>query len=309
MPVYQDSLEGIISPPRFSLQEMKPSNSRKDNSESTTCDPGFYTRNNGDQRLLNLKALDMVEEDFNHRKYDRALQFLDLGCGTGDFTCQGLLPRCAPCARIVAVDSSEDMLSYARQMFSHPRIEYDRLDVSGDIQEFLAKYGSFDRIYSFFCLNWVRDQEQAMRNVSSLLSQGGECLLVFPAWSRSRVPWSMLAHLDHWRTYKELFESFVPKSQDIEDDGERLSYIQEIIKSANLELHRFESFLYKPFAWNAEAAIDFQMTLKPELRLLSSEEKRRLKKDVTRALKQFDTGEGLRKENCICVILARKCSA
>ncbi|KAL1486389.1 hypothetical protein MTO96_046984 [Rhipicephalus appendiculatus] len=77
-------------------------------------------------------------------------------------------------------------------MFAHPRIEYDHLDISGDVDKFIAKYGTFDRIYSFFCLNWVRDQGQAMRNLSSLLSSGGESVLVFPAWSRSRMPWMKL---------------------------------------------------------------------------------------------------------------------
>ncbi|KAH7944423.1 hypothetical protein HPB52_019421 [Rhipicephalus sanguineus] len=80
---------------------------------------------------------------------------MDLGCGTGDFTLRCLLPRCPPRARIIAVDSSEEMLSYARQMFAHPRIKYDRLDISGNVADFAVKYGTFDRIYSFFCLNWV----------------------------------------------------------------------------------------------------------------------------------------------------------
>lgn len=284
------------------------SNLSKGSSEDTGCDPSFYARNNEDQRHLNLKALDMVEKDLEHR-YDRTLHFLDLGCGTGDFTCQCLLPRCPPCASIVAVDCSEEMLSYARQTFPHPRIQYDRLDISGNVADFAAKYGTFDRIYSFFCLNWVRDQHQAMKNVSSLLSSGGECVLVFPAWSRSRVPWTKLARLDRWRRHKELFESFVPNSQDIEDDSARLSYLREMVRSSHMELRRFESFLYKPRVWNAEVAIDFQTTLNPELRLLSPEEKTRLKKDVTRALTEFDTGEGLGKENCICVVHARKCIA
>ncbi|XP_037521305.1 juvenile hormone acid O-methyltransferase [Rhipicephalus sanguineus] len=225
----------------------------KDSSEDTN-DPGFYARNNGDQRLLNLKALDMVEKDLDHM-YDRNLQFLDLGCGTGDFTRRCLLPRCPPSARIVAVDSSEEMLTYARQMFAHPRIEYDRLDISGDVADFVAKYSTFNRIYSFFCLNWVRNQEEAMKNVSSLLSSGGECVLVFPAWSRSRMPWMKLARLDRWRKYKELFESFVPKSQDIEDDSTRLSYLREMITSSHMELRKCEILLYKPLVWDATAAI------------------------------------------------------
>ncbi|KAL1443792.1 hypothetical protein MTO96_045829 [Rhipicephalus appendiculatus] len=184
----------------------------------------------------------------------------------------------------MAVDSSEEMLSYARKMFVHPRIEYDRMDISGDVDKFIAKYGRFDRIYSFFCLNWVRDQGQAMRNVSRLLSSGGECVLVFPAWSRSRMPWMNLARLNRWRKYKELFEGFVPKSQEFEDDSERLSYMRGIVRSSNMELRRCEILLYKPQVWNATAAIDFQMALNPDLRLLSPQEKKRLKKDLTRAL-------------------------
>ncbi|KAL1468047.1 hypothetical protein MTO96_041740 [Rhipicephalus appendiculatus] len=139
------------------------SNLSKDSSKDTRCDPEFYARNNEDQCRLSLKALDMVDKDLEQR-HDTNLKFLDIGCGTGDFTYRWLLPRCPPCARIIAVDSSEEMLSYARKMFVHPRIEYDRMDISGDVDKFIAKYGRFDRIYSFFCLNWVRDQGQAMRN-------------------------------------------------------------------------------------------------------------------------------------------------
>ncbi|KAH6943632.1 hypothetical protein HPB50_024836 [Hyalomma asiaticum] len=188
--------------------------------EYASCGPASYASNNGDQRWLNLKALDLAERDFEPRN-NKDVQFLDIGCGTGDFTFDCLLPRCPSRARIVAVDSSEEMLSYARQKFAHPRIAYGHLDIGRNVDEFLAKYGTFDRIYSFFCLNWVRDQRQAIRNVAELLSSSGDCLLVFPAYSRAKTPWMQLAQLDRWRKHKNFHMAIDPDLSTLSPDEKR----------------------------------------------------------------------------------------
>lgn len=289
-------------------QEMALSNLTNTSSKDANGDPGNYARNNEDQRKFNLRVLDMVEKDFVRRD-DRHLQFLDVGCGTGDFTCRWLLPGCPPHARIIGVDSSDEMLSYARQMFVHPRIVYEHLDIGGNVEEFADKYGTFDRIYSFFCLNWVREQHQAIRNVATLLSFNGECLLVFPAWSRSRTPWMQLARLNRWRTHKKLFESFVPKSQVLEDDAARLCYLREMVTSAGMELRRCEITLCKPHLWDAAAAIDFQISIHPGFKRLSAEEVGRIKKDVARALQKFDSKGEPYKGDSIYVVHAKKCLA
>ncbi|KAL1484226.1 hypothetical protein MTO96_032706 [Rhipicephalus appendiculatus] len=88
------------------------------------------------------------------------------------------------------------MLSYARANSVHPNIQHDYLNVGGEVTDFVEKYGRFDRIYSFFCFNWLRDQAKAMSNVSRLLTPSGECLLVFPAWSPTRMLWREIAQLD-----------------------------------------------------------------------------------------------------------------
>ncbi|KAG0417772.1 hypothetical protein HPB47_005366 [Ixodes persulcatus] len=135
---------------------------------STTIKPDIYMTVNSRQRQRNLLVLDLLQGSFTDDTKER--QFLDLGCGTGDFTRDHLLPRCPKVERLVAVDVSEEMVEYARKHFAHPMICYDVLDIAAkDVTEFVKRYGQFDRVYSFYCFNWTRDQEAGFRNIAELL--------------------------------------------------------------------------------------------------------------------------------------------
>lgn len=132
-------------------------------------------------------------------------QFLDLGCGPGNITREVLLPQCLPCRRIVAVDSSKDMLQYARERFSHPKIVYDTLNiVSDDLSEFVGRYGLFDRVYALSLLNWLKDQEQALKNIAKLMKPGGEALFTFSASSPHIRFRKKLAGMPRWSKYAKV---------------------------------------------------------------------------------------------------------
>lgn len=153
------------------------------NENSSAFKSELYTASTDGQRQLNFQALNLMQASFG-RCGNREQQILDLGCGTGDFTLDGLLPRCLPCRQIVAVDTSRDMVEYAKKHSAHPKICYDVLDILGDgVADFVRLHGEFDRVYSSFCLNWVRDQERALRNVAALLKPDGCCLFQFSAAS------------------------------------------------------------------------------------------------------------------------------
>ncbi|CAN7996017.1 unnamed protein product, partial [Ixodes pacificus] len=150
----------------------------KDVAISSTIAPDEYVVNNEMQREKSIHALELLEGSFG--SVDTSdYQFLDVGCGPGDFTRDCLLPRCPPCRRIMAVDASEDMVQNAQEHFAHPKICYDVLDIgSKDVFDFVERHGEFDRVYSFFCLHWMTDQETVLKNVAKLMKPGGGCLLL-----------------------------------------------------------------------------------------------------------------------------------
>lgn len=150
---------------------------------------------------LNVKVLDLLSMSLNHGSSGDQ-QFLDIGCGVGDLTRDEILPRSLPCKRLVATDLSNEMLNYAKQNFAHPKITYDFLDIGGDVSSFVKKYGEFDRVYSFCCLNWVQNKKVAMLNIHQLLKPGGECLLFFPLGGRLYENWKRIGAMERWKAYK-----------------------------------------------------------------------------------------------------------
>ncbi|XP_065307011.2 juvenile hormone acid O-methyltransferase-like [Dermacentor albipictus] len=157
----------------------------------------------------NLGALDSVRF---RRPATEDFQYLDVGCGPGNFTAEALLPRLRPCRRLVATDKSASMVAYAREHFrDHREVAYDVLDIEcGDHAECIVDtYGPFDRVYSFMTFHYVRDLEQAYRNVFLCLKDGGECLTVSFMGTAITDVWYRLWNAVEWKAYlpdpKQLF--------------------------------------------------------------------------------------------------------
>ncbi|XP_037526076.1 juvenile hormone acid O-methyltransferase-like [Rhipicephalus sanguineus] len=162
-----------------------------------------YAKHNQHQRKYNKFVLDFCQLAFSTEP-DPSQQFLDVGCGTGDFTRDVLLPQCLPCGRIVGVDCNREMIEYARRNSAHEKLDFAVLDIGADVTEFLEEFGQFDRVYSFFCLNWVDDMTAAFKNIKRLLSPNGECLLVICAALQAPEAWKALAKIEGWAKYSEV---------------------------------------------------------------------------------------------------------
>ncbi|KAL3223980.1 hypothetical protein MRX96_027049 [Rhipicephalus microplus] len=132
----------------------------------------LYAQNNSLQRKHNNTVLEFCQPAFLAEPLS-TMQVLDVGCGTGDFTRDFLLPRCLPCARLVGIDCSVDMIKYASRHSAHEKIEYEVLDIGEDVTEFISHRGRFDRVYSFYCLQWLKDQGRALKNIAALMAPGG----------------------------------------------------------------------------------------------------------------------------------------
>ncbi|XP_077485904.1 juvenile hormone acid O-methyltransferase-like [Amblyomma americanum] len=147
----------------------------------------------------NLKALDSVQF---RRPAEVGDQYLDVGCGPGNFVAEALLPRLGHCRRLIATDKAASMVEYAREHYPNPAVVYDVLDIErGDVQSFVGKYGLFDRVYSFMAFHYVNDLERAYRNVFLALKDGGEFMRVSFTGTAITDVWYQLCCTEEWKAF------------------------------------------------------------------------------------------------------------
>ncbi|KAG0438479.1 hypothetical protein HPB47_016996 [Ixodes persulcatus] len=261
-------------------------NNLDDQSLVATIVPELYIKAHQLQRAINVKALDLLELSFASAN-DASQQILDVGCGTGDFTRQDLLPRCEPCRRIVATDASPAMVEYARENFPHEKIAYELHDIESDVSRLVEKYGKFERVYSFFALNWAEDLAAAVRNVADLMTEDGECLLVVSARICLYRIWRRIVEMDRWKEYKNVVERFIPQSQDIKDRPGLTSYMLGVLQEANLKPRTCKVITQDACSMDRDEFIQLQLSLNPIMPLLSEESKTTLKRDVTEVALKF----------------------
>ncbi|XP_077526047.1 juvenile hormone acid O-methyltransferase-like [Haemaphysalis longicornis] len=169
----------------------------------------------GPRDILEAKAYAALEHHFAQenvnalentaffRTLEEEDQHLDIGCGPGTFTKNYLVPLSRPCKRLVAIDKSPLMIDFAVLNSCHENITYDVFDFGGQsVEELLAKYGAFDRIYSFICFHYVKNQRKAYRDLAQLLIPGsGECLIVAAVSSSLTDAWRQMHVMDRWREF------------------------------------------------------------------------------------------------------------
>lgn len=192
-----------------------------------------YAKHHAPQWRYNESVLDFCQPAFSTEP-DSSQQFLDVGCGPGDFTRDVLLPRCMPCRRIVGVDCSREMIEYARCNSAHEKINFALLDIAADVSRFLDEFGHFERVYSFFCLNWVNDLSAALKNINRLMSPTGECLLVMYAALEPAEVMKVAATTEDFSKYSEMLLKFIPKTQDMREKSDMMRFVSGHLREADL---------------------------------------------------------------------------
>jgi juvenile hormone acid methyltransferase len=83
---------------------------------------------------------------------------LDVGCGSGDVTHDVLLPSLRCPSRLVGVDVSPEMIEFAKANYKSDSMQFRCMDIGAvdNIRNIFPR--GFDKIYSSFCLHWVKDQ-------------------------------------------------------------------------------------------------------------------------------------------------------
>lgn len=134
-------------------------------------------------------------KDLLHRiELEHPSRILDIGCGPGNST--RLLAQRYPCASILGIDSSENMIEAARR--ECPGIDFQLCDA----QTGLAALGQdFDLVFSNACIQWIPDHRQLIPNMLSLLKPGGVLAVQMPVNQKEPIHQIIqrLAREERWR--------------------------------------------------------------------------------------------------------------
>lgn len=112
-----------------------------------------------------------VDKILNEYMFDEHLEILDLGCGDGKSTSHML--TYAPAAKILGMDCSPEMIGSAQKNYSSNSISFKKQDITClDIHE------TFSLVVSFFCLDWIKDQNSLQQRIYSALKCNGKILYI-----------------------------------------------------------------------------------------------------------------------------------
>jgi juvenile hormone acid methyltransferase len=120
-------------------------------------DPKLYDLYHGAQARDVTIVLSEYIKRMSWKTGDRVL---DVGCGPGGVTTQVLMPRLpADFGLLIGADLSADMIQYASNNYTHPKLKFTQFDLAKDIDKTSQlQPSSFDKIFSFYCLHWIPDQ-------------------------------------------------------------------------------------------------------------------------------------------------------
>ncbi|KAH8008923.1 hypothetical protein HPB51_007579 [Rhipicephalus microplus] len=137
-------------------------------------------------------------------------------------------------------------------------------------------------------VSWLKDQSTALKNIASLLSPGGQCLLVIPASQQPAAVWNRLAQMDRWKKYSEILTKHVSKSHTMKSKKEQLAYMSAMLREAHLSPSIFVLPRLVTFeGWSEEDVIAAHMGIVPINLLVAEEEKNQLLEDVTTLVKEI----------------------
>jgi trans-aconitate 2-methyltransferase len=128
-------------------------------------------------------------------------RILDIGCGNGKTT--GDIAKKVPEGFVKGIDFSEAMVQKARSDYQDQKnLTFEQADI--------ARFKTderFNKIFAFFSLSWVKDQNNAYKNIADSLASGGPfaALVSDPACAYLGARVSMCTD-PKWKQYFENYE-------------------------------------------------------------------------------------------------------
>lgn len=134
---------------------------------------------------------------------------LDVGCGPGNST--HVLRRCYPCAYILGTDSSENMITRARQ--SYPQENWQVLSAPDGFRRLPR---DFDVVFSNACIQWIPRHPALISAMMELLRPGGTLAVQVPMNCHEPVHRviNMVIHSGKWSRLlpqKRIYHTLTPE--------------------------------------------------------------------------------------------------
>ncbi|KAJ3657568.1 hypothetical protein Zmor_009358 [Zophobas morio] len=218
----------------------------------------LYSRYNG---LQKTDASFVVDNYLRLVKWRSDEVVLDVGSGDGDVLFDVLLPEIPhDFAKLVGTDVSEEMVDFARSRYKSDKIDFVALDISSAsiLPEF---HDFFDHIFSFYCLHWVVEQRQAMKNMFDMLKPGGEILVTFLASNPIYDVYERMAKSNKWCSYMTNLKRYISPYHHSENPETELEDILKkegfLIRVCRMEDRTYTFPSFSVMAKSAEAVNPF----------------------------------------------------
>ncbi len=129
---------------------------------------------------------------------------LDIGCGDGRMTAE--IARRLPEGFALGVDSSENMIRFARQRYEkekHPNLKFQIADARN-----LPFQNEFDVVFSNAALHWVREHSPVLKGIAKSLKSGGKALLQMGGAGNAAFVLEILDRMIESEKWREFFLDF-----------------------------------------------------------------------------------------------------
>ena len=129
---------------------------------------------------------------------------VDIGCGPG-FLCEEMAEAVGESGRVLGVDVSDDLLTFARERNTRQWLAYEQ----GDARQLALPDASFDAAVCVQTLEYIDDADRAIGEMFRVLKPGGRALVVNTDWDR--VAWYCLTKLE-WLGFDSMGGALCPST-------------------------------------------------------------------------------------------------
>jgi ubiquinone/menaquinone biosynthesis C-methylase UbiE len=214
------------------------------------------------------QALELIDKI----KFNSKDRVLDVGCGDGKISryISGFLEQ----GEILGIDITESMLDYAKKTNeSIKNLSFKQMDANCIN---LAKH-SFDKVVSFSCLHWVRNQQSLWNSFHNLLSNNGKVYAGFQV--DHELFWDIVSKYSKMKEWLPYFSDFDDPYNHFTRDQ-----IEDYITSANFRIDRIDEIHQIEYFENYHGIEKFLSSWVPQFRHLPISIS---KKFVTKVLEDY----------------------